>query len=165
MRNQPWFVAEAIPLIDSVLNKNKKVFEWGSGGSTRWFADRAMKVVSVEHDYKWYHAVSSTCSTLKNVEVILRKYPPVENYTKIFFEMREKHGDFDVFVIDGRNRVECVKTIFRFLKAGDIVIFDDYHRPKYSEAKSMLQAFKFSRFEAPKIKPKKLAKTTSVFYV
>jgi protein-L-isoaspartate O-methyltransferase len=40
------------------LNRNMKVFEYGSGGSTIFFAERVAEVFSVEHDSKWHAQVS-----------------------------------------------------------------------------------------------------------
>src|SRR5688572_27506537 len=49
----PWLPAAAVSFLDDKL-AGLSVFEWGSGGSTLWFAERARSVVSVEHDPVWF---------------------------------------------------------------------------------------------------------------
>src|SRR5262245_58674086 len=49
----PWLTHPAIEWLDSVIGPDDTVFEWGSGASTAWFAQRAKSVVSVEHDQTW----------------------------------------------------------------------------------------------------------------
>ena len=45
---------DAIKLIESYLDKDDVVYEYGSGGSTLWFSPLVKKFYSVEHTPEWY---------------------------------------------------------------------------------------------------------------
>src|SRR6266852_7325691 len=49
----PWLSYAAIDFLNSSLSQNMRVFEWGVGGSTLFFAERGRESVSVEHDPEW----------------------------------------------------------------------------------------------------------------
>jgi hypothetical protein len=46
----PWVTYSFIDFIADRIQKHHTVFEFGSGNSTFYYAQRAQKVVSVEHD-------------------------------------------------------------------------------------------------------------------
>src|SRR4026208_2308977 len=50
----PWLTFKAAAWLDSHLHREMRVFEYCSGGSTVFLADRVGKLVSVEHDPDWY---------------------------------------------------------------------------------------------------------------
>ena len=54
---KPWITFAAIELLEKTLSNNDRVFEYGTGGSTIFFAKRAKRVISVEHDIEWYNNV------------------------------------------------------------------------------------------------------------
>src|SRR3954471_20501401 len=49
----PWFTYPAIEFLGQFDWGGKRVFEWGSGNSSLWFARRAGSVRSIEHDRVW----------------------------------------------------------------------------------------------------------------
>src|SRR5215813_10406387 len=53
----PWFSYAAIDFLETFVGPEMNVFEYGSGGSTVFFARRARQVVSVEDNPKWYEWV------------------------------------------------------------------------------------------------------------
>src|SRR5690606_27537993 len=53
----PWLTFESIRLINLLLHKESKVFEFGAGASTFFFAGVAEKVYSVEHNESWYEKI------------------------------------------------------------------------------------------------------------
>jgi hypothetical protein len=50
----PWLVFSCINYLDKIHKKGLEVFEYGSGGSTIYFAKNGSKITSVEHDANWY---------------------------------------------------------------------------------------------------------------
>jgi len=50
----PWYTYCVINFIESRINKEMNVFEYGSGNSTIWWAERVNSVVSCEHNKKWF---------------------------------------------------------------------------------------------------------------
>jgi len=49
----PWFTYPAVDYLNRLIRPDWKVFEYGAGGSTGWWAARVAEVVSVEHDSEW----------------------------------------------------------------------------------------------------------------
>ncbi len=48
--DQPWITFRAILFLDAILQKDMKLWEFGSGSSTLYFAKRVTQVYSVEND-------------------------------------------------------------------------------------------------------------------
>src|SRR4051812_39332685 len=55
---KPWFSFGAIRYLENYLRPQHRVFEYGSGGSSFFFARRAGEVLSVENDPEWHRIVS-----------------------------------------------------------------------------------------------------------
>src|SRR5437660_7893940 len=54
----PWFSYAAIDFLEKFLRPNMTICEYGSGGSTLFFSQRAKSVYSIEDNQKWYDLVS-----------------------------------------------------------------------------------------------------------
>src|SRR5262249_39630854 len=54
---QPWYTYPAVEYLKQLDLRDKQVFEYGCGQSTLFFAQRAARVVSVEHDPEWFQTV------------------------------------------------------------------------------------------------------------
>ena len=50
----PWVTYSFISYIENRLNKSMSIFEYGSGNSTLFYAEKVNRVISVEHDKKWH---------------------------------------------------------------------------------------------------------------
>src|SRR4028119_2375277 len=82
----PWISYGAIDFLEGYLKPDMTVYEYGSGGSTLFFASRVARVTSIEHDPLWYSLVqtklqanSVTNVNLKLVECDLSQTPDFEN--------------------------------------------------------------------------------------
>lgn len=130
----PWLRQEMIRILESWLKPDDRGFEWGSGRSTIWFAERIGSLVSVEHSPDWHRQVQATLKAkgVKNVECYLcqneveyckvaSKYPP---------------ESFDFCLIDGLVRDECALAAISLVKPGGIVIVDDYNRYLPTQSRS-----------------------------
>src|SRR6476659_9332203 len=51
---QPWFSFAAIDYLKTLVHPQMRVFEYGSGGSTLFWAERTGEVISIEHDEQWF---------------------------------------------------------------------------------------------------------------
>jgi hypothetical protein len=56
----PWFTYPAIEFLKSVVDRERKVFEYGCGYSTIFFNGRCQKTVSVEHSAAWFKKLKDT---------------------------------------------------------------------------------------------------------
>src|ERR1017187_8783871 len=54
----PWMTYPAIEFIRKRVKPDMSVFEYGSGGSTIWWANQVREVISVEHDRAWFEKVA-----------------------------------------------------------------------------------------------------------
>lgn len=50
----PWYTYPAIEYIKQLDFSDKRIFEYGSGNSSKFWAKLAKEIVSVEHDKEWY---------------------------------------------------------------------------------------------------------------
>ena len=119
----PWMTYPFLAFIEPRLTRAFRVFEFGSGASTAWWAARASAVVSCEHDRVWHDRVRANLPP--NVELLWRdlgdEYPAA---------LRGR-GSFDLIVIDGRMRNECAIESVSVLKPGGVVIWDNAEREEY----------------------------------
>ena len=165
----PWLTYEAIDWLNDFLSKEKKIFEYGSGGSTLFFIKKAGKVVSVEHDRAWYGMVREKLEEkrLLNVDYLLKVpykvdhlnkddkdcFPSTEpEYQGMCFEEYVKAIDqypdefFDLVVVDGRSRKACVKRSLRKIKLGGFLMLDNSERELYHSLFSELKKFQRKDF-------------------
>lgn len=149
----------------SHLEANMRIFEYGSGGSTIFLARRTKRVVSVEHDIRWYKRISGILAKEKisNCELLL--VPPqkalgatpmqyisvkfgrdtsFENYIKSIAKFPDDY--FSLILIDGRARSGCITTSVKKVAKGGFLMLDDSERGRYQEAISSLSKYKRKDF-------------------
>ncbi|MDT9200120.1 class I SAM-dependent methyltransferase [Limnospira fusiformis KN01] len=115
----PWYTYPAIEFIENKISSDFKVFEYGSGQSTLWWAERVLKVISVESDRNWFSYIQEKMP--KNVELSLSAQE--EEYAAEI--SRYSNNYFDVIIIDGKNRNKCVELSLSKLKDTGFIIFDN----------------------------------------
>lgn len=117
----PWYTYPTIEYLTQIDFSNKRVFEFGSGNSSLWWAVRAKEVVSVEHNENWYN--TRLAFGLPNLTIHLRMNK--ESYCDC---LSEQEGLFDVIVIDGVYRDACVAVALSKLNKEGMIIFDNSDR-------------------------------------
>jgi len=153
----PWITFGAIDHLKKIVRPEMTVFEYGSGGSTLFWASRVKNIVSVEHDKGWFERMRGKLgdAAASNVQYLLIE--PVadaqfrmkdfenpdayissdENYTGKNFEAyvksidRYPDGHFDVVVVDGRARPSCIKHAIPKLKRDGWLVVDNSDRAYY----------------------------------
>jgi hypothetical protein len=168
----PWICFAAIDFLDKLLTKDMRVYEFGSGGSTLFFANRVKEVISVEHDPEWFKKVfEKVSSETTNCTVLL--YEPEadslvpfnniadpeayisedENYRGKTFKKYASSIDgypdeyFDIILIDGRARPSCCKHSIAKIKRGGYLILDNAERQYYSYVHTILNAKKWQKVD------------------
>ena len=144
----PWMNYAVINILSERLNKGLHLFEFGSGYSTLFYAKLVKSVTSIEYDRKWF-------------DLMLEKAP--DNVT---LEYKDKDVDggycraingpgreYDVVIVDGRDRVNCVKQSIEKLSPVGVVILDDSSREKYCGAVEHATAKWFSALNIDGLKP------------
>ncbi|MCA6075226.1 class I SAM-dependent methyltransferase [Fulvivirga sedimenti] len=146
MGKVPWTSPASIAIFRKILSSDMKGFEYGSGGSTLFFAKLLNHLVSVEHDTGWYRKVEDQIKGLSNVDYEL--IPPKLNsgkpdYTEYSdYILQFPENSFDFVLVDGRNRVQCCKNAIDRLKPGGILVLDNSEREYYAEVFELLKGWK-----------------------
>lgn len=161
----PWIPFAARDFLEPKLQPHMKVFEWGSGGSTIWFAQRVAHVTSIEHwdRYRDLLMISLDDYNITNVTLHfvlpgkgrINAHPDVDHPDNYFGHRYERAFDnenfktyvasidafpdshFDVVFVDGQARSACLKHGPPKVKPGGFLMFDNSDRKRH---------FKFIKF-------------------
>lgn len=156
----PWVTYAFIDFIKIRLHKDLSIFEYGSGNSTLFYAQKVARVVSVEHDKAWFEKIVK--QKAPNAEMIFTALTPNGEYSKKAKLLGER---FDVIIVDGRDRVNCCKHSVAALSDIGVLVLDDSERAEYEEARLFLTASGFKELSFSGISPGLFYnKATSVFY-
>jgi len=117
----PMYTYPCYEYLNSMDWEGADVFEYGTGFSTVWWKNHGANLYGVEHNKNWYEKINGQQLGYITLENNVDNYPDSIN----IFDKQ-----FDVVVIDGLVRYECVEPAVSNLKPGGIVIFDnsDWHR-------------------------------------
>ena len=156
----PFMAYPAIDLLAARVPFGVSVFEFGSGYSTLWWAARATRVVSCEHDEKWRSLVMEMAPS--RVEVRRRPVNSSGSYPRT---IAEAPGPFDIVVIDGRQRVQCSRACVPFLTEHGVIVWDDTDRERYKQGIQELRERGFKQLQLVGLGPVIAdMKCTSIFY-
>jgi SAM-dependent methyltransferase len=156
----PWFTYPAIEFIKKRIRSEMSVFEYGCGMGTRWWATRVSEIISVEHDRHWFDNMAHDIPN--NVKLCLIEFNDDGAYSN---KITEYSNRFDVIVIDGRDRVRCVKNCLKALKPTGVIIFDNSDRVEYIEGEEYLKFNGFKKIEFVGYCPIATCKSeTTIFY-
>ena len=133
----PWLPYSVIEAL-APRARAASVFEYGGGGSTLWLGALAARVTTVEHDQEWYEALTRATSDLANAAVLWRSLDLSDG--EAYVSAIEEYDDecFDIVIVDGRRRVECVRRAMSKVRPGGVLVLDDSDRPKYGAARTVL---------------------------
>ncbi|MCX2432282.1 FkbM family methyltransferase [Pedobacter sp. GR22-10] len=159
-RALPWVTYSFIDFIKGRITKSQHIFEYGSGSSTIFYAERAGEVTSVEHDKGWFDKVKGTSPA--NAEMIFCELHRDGEYARKATLLDKK---FNIIIVDGRDRVNCCKYSLNALSPDGVIILDDSERKVYQPARELLQENGFKEISFSGISPGLFyEKATSVFY-
>ncbi len=168
----PWITDNAREWLDKHIHAEMTVFEWGTGGSTLFYAKKVKKVVSVEHNPEWHEAVSNALEQegVRNCDYFLvppqpcrfAKFLPYSSRTYVsktfpehasllFRNYVRKIEDYpdrslDMIIVDGRARAACLRHAVPKVKHGGYIMLDNSERPSYRPAMSLLRNFSRTDF-------------------
>jgi SAM-dependent methyltransferase len=156
----PWMTYPSIEFLKNRIRKDMIVFEYGCGESTLWWASRVKEVVSVEHNKDWFEKVLHRIPANVNIFHIGLEYGG--SYSRKIMEYRDK---FDIVVIDGRDRVNCVLNALDALKPDGVIIFDNSDRKEYEKGYEYLLKSGFRKIEFVGFAPISCVKAeTGIFF-
>lgn len=141
----PWIPYVAQEFLDSILTPDMRVFEWGSGGSTVYFAERVASVVTVEHEHGELQPDLENVTALfippedgelgtdpaKPEHYYSESYPG-KNFRR-YASAIDDFEPFDLVFVDGRARPSCLRHAKAKVKPGGWLVLDNSDRAYYLE--------------------------------
>lgn len=150
----PWFSYGAIDFLMTFLRPDMAVFEFGSGGSTIFFARRCLQVDSVEDDPVWGARVRDRATQLGLTNVRIAQCPfnfvNPEGFVQSAYLGQVRQGFYDVIVVDGADndytiRPLCFRAAENQIKPGGIIVVDDSWR--YTDLRTAHRGRRLEIFE------------------
>lgn len=160
---QPWILQEAVDFMTNSLEKESHVFEWGSGGSTAYFSNLVKHVTSIEYNPKWHEQVKFFLSQnhienvdlhlilpqeIKSVEPVSSNYRTnspdhINSHFADYVQVIDKFEDnfFDLVLVDGRARVDCINHSMSKVKPGGWLVLDNAERSFYNVADEIMSSW------------------------
>ena len=154
---RPWMTFPAIDALKLKLKERSRVFEYGAGGSTLFFLDLGVELISVDHDSAWLEQVSkkidggagqrwqkylavpepdpdATNKAFDDPDGYVSQDASLSGFTlENYVQAIDRFSDdyFDVVVVDGRARPSCAKHARPKVKPGGWLVLDNAERDYY----------------------------------
>lgn len=154
----PWITYDAAAYLRANVRRGSRVFEYGSGSSTLFWASCDADCTAVEHDADWYGFVKQRIGANSRIDLrlIAADDPPVAQSTNDLADPAAYLSDwvnlagstfrnyvtqidpfpdksFDIILIDGQARPSCILHSYRKVKPGGMLILDNADVPRYLE--------------------------------
>lgn len=123
----PWYTYPAIEYLSQFDYGTKKIFEYGCGYSSQFWARQALSVISIEDNQDYFERWQNE---FKESNLFIHWRDEGEIYEQAIFE---EDDCYDVIVIDGKRRTECAAAAVKKLADGGMIILDDSDRINTSE--------------------------------
>ncbi len=166
---RPCINFDAAASLENLAGPSSRVFEYGCGGTTLFFADRVNELVSVEHDPVWFKCVQEEMKGGSHACWIPHLVPPSPSVVpaahpasdpdayvsadvrlsdfsfRDYVETIEAYPDnsFDLVLIDGRARPSCFKHALHKVKFGGTIVLNNAERPQYGYIDIVARALGF----------------------
>ena len=140
--NDPWLTRQSVDILADLLQDTDTGLEFGSGRSTIWFAQRTSRVISIEHDFKWYQSVGQKIQDLNLESKIDYRYcDNIADYVGQIDSLED--NSIDYCLIDGKARDECTLKVLPKLKHEGILIIDNInlYLPNASRSPNSIRRF------------------------
>jgi hypothetical protein len=130
----PWFTYAALDFLKTRNLGDLKVLEYGSGNSTKWWADNTSSVVAVEHVKDWVEKIASKLPSNAQVKYVDIGDDIRKKYLDIAFGQTSIENEYvnavefssaDIIVIDGVYRNGCCRSAIKFAGPYSVIIYDN----------------------------------------
>lgn len=139
----PWLSYSAYKFLEGRLSSDVTIFEYGAGYSSIYFSGVLKNVISVEHDKNWYDDLKRR--NIPNHTLVFKDvFSDKLSYCGAIDEFEE---DFEIVLIDGRERNLCAEFAVKSLAKNGVVIFDDFDRDKYSKSGKLFDEHGYKRID------------------
>jgi hypothetical protein len=155
----PWATLPFIAFVEPRLQRSWRVFEYGAGASTQFYAARVAEVHAVEHDADFARRLAPLLPANAQIKVC------AQGTTEYLAAIAAMPVPPDLVSIDGRDRERCCEFALRHVASEGVIVFDDTERASYADALACLSAAGFRRLDFWGASPgSELHRCTSVFY-
>ena len=151
----PWFSYAAIDFLKQHIKQHMTVCEYGSGGSTIFFAKRLASVFSIEDNAQWFELVTRRLQEKEilnaTVELCPFNFKNPAGFEKSAYLNAVPDQPFDIYVIDGSEEWEqvrpvCFQHVEERIRPGGMIIVDDSWR--YTELRKHNKAREVRTFQS-----------------
>jgi SAM-dependent methyltransferase len=161
-RPVPWMNDAVTAFLNRHLSKKMRVFEYGSGNSTHYFAKRVKKIVAVENEKRWFDYLKKRLPANAKVLYVKGKEPSDYCSNSIRGSGKKK---YDVVIVDGLFRVKCAQSCLTMLKSDGVIVLDDSEKPAYQKAFRFLEKRAFKNLDLKTFKTCDIhSSQTTIFY-
>ena len=114
----------------AIITPSSFVLEFGAGWSSRWFADRCGRLISIETNDRWWRLVSQD---LRGAQAKYELRGTTDNLP----------DDADLVLIDSSEvlRFDHVQVGWDKVKPGGWLVFDDAQRERHAESVAFMSQF------------------------
>jgi hypothetical protein len=121
-RPLPWYTYPAIQFLSQIDLSERTAFEFGSGNSSLFWADKVRRLTSLESDPEWHGRISPGLQP--NQQLLLEE--DLERYPQRIHDAGLK---YDLIVVDGKRRRACATEAIACLAKGGMIVLDnaDWH--------------------------------------
>jgi predicted O-methyltransferase YrrM len=151
----PWWSFAAIDAADRLF-PGRRMFEWGSGGSTLRYARKGCQITAIEDDQIWLDAVQAELAAAHVAHLATLHHRPFNfdqphDFASSSYCQALSGYQWDVVIIDGqdktfRERITCFHHADPLMKPGSIILVDDFWR--YEELLNSHSALSVQVFES-----------------
>ncbi len=166
----PWWSFAAIDAADRLFPW-RRIFEWGSGGSTLRYARKGCQITAIEDDQAWLDAVQAAVAAARVADQVSLRHIPFnfdqpDNFVSSSYCQALSGSQWDAVIIDGqdktfRERITCFLHADPLMKPGSIILVDDFWR--YEELLSSHSAQAVQVFES--LGPCRLGVTSTAMFL
>jgi hypothetical protein len=174
LARQPWISFPATDFLTTNLTANQRVFEFGGGGSTLFYLDKGLRVITAEHNAEWFKKIQQLVKFAINMStwqgILLTPCQP--NRTEMRHDFSDPNAynssdaqsrdldfynyassidafldeSFDLVTVDGRARPSCLKHGASKVKRGGYLLLDNTERAHYvtPKIKTYLEEFEIA---------------------
>lgn len=156
----PWITYPCLSFLKQRLNKQMAVFEYGSGNSTLWWAEHVGRVTSCEHDLGWYQKMKPRIPPHVELRCLALEYGG--DYSR---EILNYPAQFDIVIVDGRDRINCLRNAPAALRNDGVIILDNSDRTAYGQGIAFLRQEGYRQLDFHGMGPiNAYPSCTSIFY-
>lgn len=165
----PYFTHPFLDILKTWNLSESRIFEWGSGYSTLWFARHCKSIVSVEHSEYWAKALRVYAVTMNGQgagNYVTAAHPSIVHIptpsndinnggvTHDYCHFVNRYDFlFDIVIVDGIYRNQCVMNALKMIKPGGILIYDNWKQAScdidVSPIEEMLSRYEHYSFKQP----------------